>query len=162
TIIFNSMILDVTEEKKNEELLKQTTSMAKIGSWELDLINQYGDAMYWSPMTRKILEVGEDYNPTLSGGFEFYADESKRQIQQAVDLLIKDGKEFDEELLIISGRGNRRWIRCIGKSERVQGKTIKIFGSFQDIHTTKSLQSQLAEILGSISDAFYAVDKDWN
>ncbi len=162
TIIFNSMILDVTEEKKNEELLKQTTSMAKIGSWELDLINQYGDAMYWSPMTRKILEVGEDYNPTLSGGFEFYADESKRQIQQAVDLLIKDGKEFDEELLIISGRGNRRWIRCIGKSERVQGKTIKIYGSFQDIHTTKSLQSQLAEILGSISDAFYAVDKDWN
>jgi PAS domain S-box-containing protein len=159
TIILNSMILDVTEERKNEELLRQTTSMAKIGSWELDLINQDDDAMYWSPMTREILEVGEDYNPTLSGGFEFYTEESKKQIQKAVELLIKQGQEFDEELLIISGRGNSRWIRCIGKSERLEGNPIKIFGSFQDINNQKTNEIELQKSLRTIGDYKFALDQ---
>ncbi|MFC0263632.1 PAS domain S-box protein [Fontibacter flavus] len=162
TVIFNSIVLDITQEAKNEELLRQATEMAKIGSWELNLINQNNDSMYWSPMTREILEVDKNYNPSLSGGFEFYTEESKKRINQAVDLLIKEGKEFDEELLIITQSNKEKWIRCIGKCERVHGKCVKIFGSFQDIHTSKSLDIQIREILGSISDAFYAVDEHWN
>ncbi|MDP2042261.1 MAG: PAS domain S-box protein [Algoriphagus sp.] len=162
TVVFNSLILDITEEKKNEELLNQASAMAHIGSWELDLLNQEGDSMFWSPMTRKILGVPNDYNPTLTGGFEFYTEDSKARIQHAVDLLIHEGNEFDEELHVITARGDDRWIRCIGRGEWAGGKCVKIFGSFQDIHATKSLQLQLSEILGSISDAFYAVDKNWN
>ncbi|WP_332911592.1 PAS domain-containing protein [Algoriphagus boritolerans] len=162
TVVFNSLILDNTEERKNEELLNQASAMAQIGSWELDLVNQTGDAMFWSSMTRQILGVDDDYNPTLTGGFEFYTAESKIRIQNAVDLLIREGKEFDEELHITTAHGDDRWIRCIGRGEWARGKCVKIFGSFQDINTTKSLQLQLSEILESISDAFYAVDKDWN
>lgn len=162
TIIFNSLILDITEEKKTEELLKQVSKMAKVGSWELDLINQSGDTMYWSPMTRQILEVDESYNPSLSGGMEFYVGESKSQMQHAVELLIQNGEDFDLEVLLKTSKGNYRWTRCIGKSERIHGKCVKIFGSFQDIHQSKSLEIQIREILGSISDAFYALDKDWN
>ena len=161
TVLFNSVILDVTQEAKNEELLEQATELAKIGSWELDLINQVGDNMYWSPITREILEVGRSYNPSLTSGFEFYTEESKVRIQKAVNLLIETGQEVDEELLIITAFGNEKWIRCIGKSERVHGKCVKIYGSFQDIHISKSLEIKIREILGSISDAFYAVDKDW-
>lgn len=78
--------------------------MAHIGSWELDLLNQEGDSMFWSPMTRKILGVPNDYNPTLTGGFEFYTEDSKARIQHAVDLLIHEGNEFDEELHVITAR----------------------------------------------------------
>lgn len=162
TVSFNSVILDITQEAKNEALLEQATEMAKIGSWELDMINQNGDAMYWSPMTREILEVDELYNPSLTGGFEFYTESSKQRIEKAVDVLIEEGREFDEELLTITGNGNEKWIRCIGKSDRVKNKCVKIYGSFQDIHASKSLENQIREILGSISDAFYALDKDWN
>ncbi|MBD3629294.1 PAS domain S-box protein [Cyclobacterium sp.] len=161
SVIFNSLILDISQEAKNEELLEQATEMARIGSWELDLINQEGDAMYWSPMTMQILEVDENHPPSLTGGFEFYTEKSKLRIQQAVDLLIKEGKGFDEELLIITARGKEKWIRAIGKCEFVQGKCVKIYGSYQDIHSSKSLEFQIQEILGSISDAFYAVDGDW-
>lgn len=162
SVIFNSVILDVTQEAKNEELLEQATEMAKIGSWELDLLNNNGDAMYWSPMTKRILEVDEAYNPSLTGGFEFYTEESRHRIRKAVDDLIEFGKDFDEELLLMTGSDREKWIRCIGKSERVQGKCIKIYGSFQDIHASKSLELRIREILGSISDAFYSVDGEWN
>jgi PAS domain S-box-containing protein len=162
TVIFNSLVLDITEEKKNEELLQQATSLARIGSWELDTFSHGADNMYWSTITKQILEVEESYNPSLTGGFEFYAEESKIIIQDVVEKLIKDGTEFDVELLLITATGKDCWVRCIGKSERIQGKCIKIFGSFQNIHAAKTTQLQLSEILGSISDAFYALDRDWN
>lgn len=162
TVIFNSMILDITEEKRTEDLLNQATSMARIGSWELDLINQDGDAMYWSPITKEIFGVEDTYNPTLTGGFEFYTEDSKRRIQDSVERLIQKGLEFDEELLLIRADGEKRWARCIGKGEWLQGQCVRIFGSFQDIHISKLLEIQIREILGSISDAFYAVDHNWN
>ncbi|MEB2778301.1 PAS domain S-box protein [Algoriphagus sp. D3-2-R+10] len=162
TVIFNSLILDITEEKRTEELLSQATNMARIGSWEMTLVDQKDDSMYWSPMTREILEVDDSYNPSLTGGFEFYAAEDKEKIQRAVNLLIETGQEFDLELLIITKSGKEKWIRCIGKCEHVNSKSTRIYGSFQDIQVAKSNELRVTEILESISDAFYSVDADWN
>jgi PAS domain S-box-containing protein len=55
-----------------------------------------------------------------------------------------------------------RWVRTIGNVELDQGVCRRIYGSFQDIHTSKMLELQIREILESISDAFYALDKNWN
>ncbi|MCH7396720.1 PAS domain S-box protein [Belliella sp. DSM 107340] len=161
TVLFNSLVLDITDESKNEELLQQATKLAKVGSWELDLLNQDGEKMYWSPMVKSILEVEETYEPSLTGGIEFYVGESKGIIQSALEMLISEGKEFDLELPIQTQKGNLKWISAIGKCQQVNGKVIKIYGSFQDIHSSKSLEIKLQEILGSISDAFYAVDSSW-
>ncbi|RYF80374.1 MAG: PAS domain-containing protein, partial [Chitinophagaceae bacterium] len=49
----------------------------------------------------------------------------------------------------------------MGKSERVGNKCNKIYGSFQDIHASKVLEIQISEILASISDAFYALNSNW-
>ncbi|MFX9089388.1 PAS domain-containing protein, partial [Acinetobacter baumannii] len=43
----------------------------------------------------------------------------------------------------------------------MQEKCLRIYGSFQDIHESKMLELRMREILESISDAFYAVDKNW-
>ncbi|MCC5930910.1 MAG: PAS domain S-box protein [Cyclobacteriaceae bacterium] len=161
TILFNSIVLDITQDAKNKELLAQASQLARIGSWELDMVNEENDDMYWSPMTRDILEVDEGYNPSLTGGLEFYVEDSKQRIKKAVEELIKAGREFDEELLLITGKGREKWVRTIGKSERVNGKCLKIYGSFQDIHTSKSLENQIRVILESIGDAFIALDRNW-
>ncbi|WP_323755849.1 PAS domain S-box protein [Roseivirga sp.] len=168
TILFNSIILDITQEAQNEELLNQTAQIARIGSWEMDLINQKDDNMYWSPMLREIVEVNSDYNPTLTGGIEFHIGESKERIRKALDLLINEGTEFDEEILLLTAKGNERWSRAIGKSEIVNNKVTKIYGSYQDIHQQKIANENLKKafnekniILESIGDAFFAVDTEW-
>jgi signal transduction histidine kinase len=143
SVTFNSIILDVTQETKNEELLEQTSKIARVGSWELDLINQDGDRMYWSPMLFEIVEVEDNYNPTLTGGIEFHIGESKERIKNALDLLITDGTEFDEEILLLTAKGNERWIRAIGKSEMANNKRTKIYGSYQDIHERKKAEKKI-------------------
>lgn len=154
---------NITKEKKLRQIADSASELALIGGWEMDLRNQEsGDAMYWSPMVKKILELDQAYNPSLSGGFEFYTPESYGKITAAVNLLIEKGKAFDEELLIKTAKGNFRWIRCIGEGEFVDGKCSRIFGSYQDIHERKSLDLRMNEILESISDSFYAMDAHWN
>lgn len=161
TIVYNSITLDITEEAKNEELLQQVSEMSRIGSWEMHVLNQGEDSMFWSAMLKKIVEVDDNYSPTLSGGLEFYIGESRERIKQAITLLINDSIGFDQEFLILTAKGNERWVRVIGKSEVVNNNRTRIYGSFQDIHVNKLLENRVVEILESISDAFYAVDKDW-
>ncbi len=146
TIIFNSIVLDITNEAQNEELLKQTAQIARIGSWEMDLINQEGEDMYWSPMMKELFEVDESYNPTLKSGIEFHAGESRKLIKDVLKTLIKDEVEFDEEFLLHTGKGNQRWVRAIGKCETVNNQITKIYGSYQDIHAQKLMELQLFEL----------------
>ncbi|WP_295335074.1 PAS domain S-box protein [Flavobacterium sp.] len=163
TIVFNSMVFDITEERRAINLYREVSKMARIGSWEIDLIKQPdGDTMYWSTILREILEVKEDYNPSLTGGYEFYKDENKTIIQNADEKLMQDGTEYDLELLVVTQTGKEKWVRCIGKSERFEGICTKIYGSIQDIHSMKTNTLLIQEIISSISDAFYAVDKNWN
>src|SRR5690606_1458638 len=103
-----------------------------------------------------------NYDASLSGGIEFYAEESKIVVKKAIEQLIEKGIDYDEEVLLITKTGKEKWVRIIGKSERINGVCTKIFGSIQDIHASKSTKLRLQEILGSISDAFLALDEHWN
>ncbi|MEC3966221.1 PAS domain S-box protein [Flagellimonas halotolerans] len=143
TVVFNSMVFDVTEKRKAVNLYNEASNLAKIGSWELVLDQGGTDEMFWSPMLREILEVDEDYNPSLTGGFEFYEENSKMQIQEAVSNLIETGEVFDLELQVKTAQNHVKWVRCIGKAEFVNGRCERIFGSYQDIDERKTAEIQL-------------------
>ncbi|MFX8910844.1 hypothetical protein ABTN03_19525, partial [Acinetobacter baumannii] len=40
---------DITEDQKLQELLVKTNTLAKVGSWEIDVINQ---TVYWSDIVK--------------------------------------------------------------------------------------------------------------
>ncbi len=147
TILFDSVVLDITQETQNEELLEQITDMSRIGSWEMDLINDEGEEMYWSPMLYEILELDDNYNPTLTGGIEFHIGESQDRIKKALHRLINEGIEFDEEILVRTAKGKKRWNRAIGKCETANQKVTRIYGSYQDIHNRKESQLELLEAI---------------
>lgn len=168
SIVFNSMIFDITDEEKAKVLYEETSQMALVGSWELGLKNKADDSMYWSPMIRQILEVSDDYNPSLTGGFEFYVDESQERIKQAVENLILRKEPFDEELLVRTAKDNLIWIRCIGKGEFVGDECVRIFGAYQSINQRKIAELELKKlfeekvnIIESITDAFFTMDRNF-
>lgn len=158
---------DVTEIIELQELLDNASKLAKVGAWELKF-NGLKNILHWSKMTREILDVDDNYNPSLEGGFEFYKKEHKDKIERAINLLINSGVEFDLELELITQKGNNKWVRCIGKAEHYEGKCLRIYGSFQDITSKKNSEINLQNlfnekntILESIKDAFIAVDQNF-
>jgi len=168
TVLFNSMIFDITEQKKATLLNEQTAKLALVGSWELNLRIQTNDSMYWSPVLRQILEVDEEYNPSFSGGLEFYENKSREKIENAIKRLIEKQQPFDEELLIKTAKGNYKWVRCIGHGEFYNNECFRIYGSYQDINEKKKVTEKLRKlyeeknrILESIGDAFFTVDRNF-
>ncbi len=122
---------DVTDKKELENLLEKANSLARIGSWDVDLVKQ---TVYWNDITREIHEAESSFIPDLATGLNFYKEGTNRElITQKVKEAIELGTPWDEELEIVTAKNNVRWIRTIGETEFVDGKCVKIYGSFQDI-----------------------------
>ena len=157
---------DVTAQKEAEEFLRQANRLAKIGSWNYNLQNQ---EIYWSEITRQIHEAEPGYAPNLEESLNFYKEgESRDKILEAVQGAALRGTPWDLELQIVTAKGNEKWIRTIGEVELNEGNPIRMYSSFQDIDDRKAAEvafkkasEERIEILESIQDGFFAVDKDF-
>ena len=156
---------DITEQKELQDLLDNAYKMARIGGWELNTIN---NKVYWSPITKQIHEVSDDFIPSLENGLSFYKDEYREIMKFAIEKSISNGTPWDLELKIITAKGIELWVRCIGRAEFVNGVCVRLIGSFQDIHQRKSAEiglretnKQIQTTLESIQDGFFTIDHDF-
>lgn len=134
---------DITEKKNLEDILTKSNKLARIGSWEIN-INK--GTVYWSDITKEIREVDPDFVPSLELGISKFKEGFHRNtIQTRVQDCINHGTPWDEELLIETFRGNWKWVRSIGEGEFLNGKCIRVYGSFQDINEKKKAQQEIIE-----------------
>jgi len=133
--------LYINELRKMYDLWDKAYDMADIGHWSLDLINEN---LYWSSAIRKLHEVPDDYEPDFESAVNFYEEGTHREtIKNAVNKAIETGEPFKVELRIITAKGNKRWIRAVGRSEFKNGKCIRVFGSTQNITDRKIAENEL-------------------
>jgi PAS domain S-box-containing protein len=140
--LLHSIIHDISERKQAEEklksnflLLRVAGATARFGGWSYKI----GDEkMVWSDLVCDIHEVPRGYAANLSEGVNFYAPESIETIERVFTNCIERGIPYDEELQIITAKGNKIWVRSTGEAERDEnGKVVKVQGSFQDINERK-------------------------
>lgn len=159
-------IQDVTEKKNLEKLLSKSNQLAKIGSWAIDVQT---NSVYWSDVTKEIREVPQDFVPTLDKGISKFIDKPTRQlVRLRMKEAIEKGISWQEDVQIVTEKGNVKWVRSIGEPEMANGRCIKIVGSFQDIDEIKKTEIEVRrlldekiQILESIGDAFIRIEKDW-
>ena len=152
---YDQNIADLESTKKElvrtREFLEQTNQIAKVGGWEVDLVN---DKVHWSRVTRMIHEVDDDFIPRVEAGISFYKEGYSRDtITQLFKAAVEKGEPFDIELQIITALGNERWIRAMGVPEFKNGKCTRVYGTFQDIDRLKERESQLNILTKAIDHA---------
>jgi PAS domain S-box-containing protein len=169
--LFFAVGKNITEGKELQQLLDSATTLAQIGGWESDLIQQ---TYFWSDITRDIHEVDESFVPDAASSRQFAKEIHRSLISSSYEEAMRDGTPYDIEVQLITAKGNEKWVRIIGQAEFINGKCIRVFGSCQDINTQKlnalAVTQTLREkdtILESIGDAFFTVDQDlkityWN
>lgn len=119
------------ENRKILEILSKANEAIRIGAWKKNFKNNTG---YWSKVTREILEVAADFNPTSAPEFEFYKEGASRtKMKKLISEAMSLGQSFDVTTEIITARGNRKTVRVVGYSEFRKGKCERLFGIFQEI-----------------------------
>ncbi|WP_434037522.1 PAS domain-containing protein [Formosa sp. 4Alg 33] len=132
----------VMERLRLQNMLEQSNEIALIGSWEIDLIKE---SIYWSPVTRKIHEVSEDYTPNMEEAINFYLEKDRPVILKRINEALEKGEAFDVESQIITANNTTKWVRSIGRAERINNKNRRVYGIFQDITKLKNYESSLIQ-----------------
>ena len=135
---------DITDDKRELELLQKAETVARIGGWEVDFQKQ---TVYWTKTTKDIHEVDKDFVPNLEQGINFYKEGYHRdKITELFSTSVEKGKPWDTELIIVTAKGNDLWVRAIGEPEMLNNKVIRIIGTFQDIDERKKIELAHEEI----------------
>src|SRR5690606_13931596 len=161
-----AMVSDITDKKKLEELLEKASTMARIGSFEVDMLS---NKLFWSNITREIHEVAVDAELDFDTATGFFMEGLSRDlVQNSFRGTYTQGTPLDLEVQIVTAKGNERWVRLIAEAEFINGECTKMYGSIQDIDTQKNVEIELLrtikekeDILESIGDGFITVDREW-
>lgn len=126
---------DISHKRNEDEYRLKAQEVANVGGWEVNLIS---NEVYWTSITKKIHGLDDGYVPNLEAGINFYKEGYHREkIVSLISEAISNGTPWDEELIIITVNGEEKWVRAIGRAEYINGKAVKLTGSFQDIDERK-------------------------
>lgn len=127
--------------KQRERILTNTSQVAMIGGWEYDFKN---DQFHLTDELYKIHERDPaDFDVLESPSY--YVEDHQPIIRKYLQELIEEGKDYDDELQLVTGKGNVKWIRAVGNAEWHNGRITHIYGIIQDIDEKKKQDLVLKE-----------------
>ncbi|MEP2773017.1 MAG: ATP-binding protein [Fulvivirga sp.] len=170
--------LEETIEEKTQSLirvnddLQYTNSLfeavqeaANIGVWEINLDN---GSLFWSDAVYDIHELPRGIEVKLDEGINFYHDDYKNTIQEAVNKAINNGERWDLKLKLITAKQKEVWVHALGIPHVVDGKTVSIRGLFQNIDKKVKSENKILEhqqnvkaIIENTQDLIWSIDTDY-
>jgi len=129
--------------RQNESLLEETSEVARLGGWQLDLESK---EVLWSAQTRRIHEVDSDFIPTLESALSFYPVAARRKIEHALEEASTKGVRTKVIVPLVTALGNEIWVSVLGRPEIIEEKIVRLHGTIQDVTTEHQQQLLLQEI----------------
>lgn len=128
--------------RASQAFLTRTGRVAGVGGWELDFAS---GTVTWSDETRRIHEVGPDYQPTLATAVRFYPPNARAQVEEAMRVGMESGQGWDLELPFVTATGRDIWVRAVGEVEYEGGRPVRLVGAFQDVNERVLLTQRLSD-----------------
>ncbi len=140
--------LTITKDKSTDqmiEFLKRAQSIAKIGSWDWNIID---NTEHWSDEQFRIFGYEPlGVKPTHQLFIDSIHKDDKVRVLKAIDDILADDISFDLELRIHCNKGQLKWIHSQGSVYRDDnGEPIRMVGTIQDI-TNRKFTSRLSNNL---------------
>ena len=148
---------DITEERRNNErlianerLLNEAQKIAKIGSWELNLVTK---EMIWSNQLYQLYNIEVKQEQNLYHEFlNLFSKEDASFFLKKIEQAIKDRKQFEVEQEIILSNNIKKWLNAIvipiiddnGLVSAIRGNTQDIT---EKVITEQAIKAQEAAVV---------------
>ena len=133
-----------------KKMYDRSSALARIGVWECDLATE---ALTWTDGVYDLFELPRGSQVTRAQIVALYDEESRREMERLRAEAIAAGGGFSLDIHVRTAKGNARWLRLTADVERENGRSVRIFGTKQDITAEKlaqekvrSLQAQLVQL----------------
>ena len=148
--------------RAREVLLRDVARMAQIGGWDQDLAT---GVIHRSEELLKIYELSGGTQPSRADIQRYYSPDDLKRLDTALAVCAQNGTPWDEEILITTHLGNRRWVRTQGQAVWVEGRIVRLQGTLQDITRRKEAdlalaasEAHLRALRDALPDMFFVID----
>ena len=135
-------IADVTERRREDQLARAGERVANLGSYEFDIST---DRFHWSDGTYRIFGLPGSLAPTQEEIGSLFPPSHRSIVLDAFRAAREQGREFDIEVEAQAARGQRKWVRMIGRVESFGDKPARVYGVVQDVTERRMLEAELLE-----------------
>lgn len=164
---------DVTDLKQAQKALQSTAerlnlalAAARLGDWSWDATT---DEVTLSEPAADIFGIAAGTNLTWTTMQGFLHAEDRERAVHEVERSLAERTQYDIEFRLKRADGTQIWVSTIGRAHYApNGQPLGMIGLVQDITERKQAEEALRQsearsriILESITDAFYAIGRDW-
>ncbi|TCD01754.1 GAF domain-containing protein [Pedobacter psychroterrae] len=144
-----SLLKVILENKKNLEILKETTllmtqgqELAHFGNWSWDIKN---NIVHWSDSLFAIYGLDKSsFKATFEGYLELLHHEEKERVQKIIQNVLSTRNDVEFEERIVRPNGEIRYLKSWGKLKiDDRGIPEKMIGACLDITESKKIQEEL-------------------
>lgn len=135
--------------RKSEELLQQTSKIAKVGGWEIDLTS--ADYMLTGTDTSyQIFELEIGTYLTFETVLKFYSPDYHQMLRTTFGNAMKTGEKFEYEIPLVTEKGRYKWVYVQGNVEQQEQRAVRLYGTIQDITERKEATLLIQEQLHAL------------
>ena len=122
------------------KMYARVSALAKIGVWECDLATEQ---LTWTDAVYDMFDLPRGSPLERSAILSWYRPDSREQMERLRAGAIRDGTGFSLDICIQTPRGNERWIRLTADIEQEEGRSVRIFGTKQDVTLELAAQERM-------------------
>jgi two-component system sensor kinase FixL len=123
-----------------KKMYDRSSALARIGVWEYDLVEA---RLTWTDGVYDLFELPRGSHLDRAKIVALYEEESRRDMERMREQAIEFGGNFTLDIRIRTAKGNQRWLRLTADVERENGRSLRIFGTKQDITEEKAAQAEV-------------------
>jgi PAS domain S-box-containing protein len=126
----NRAALSPHQQASSAPFLQRVQQVSQVGGWELRLDEE---TLVWTDETYHLHEVPTTYRPTLDTALQFYPEDVRPSLREALRACKHHGRSFDKTLPLITASEKTRWVRARGVPYRDDGAITRVTGTIQDV-----------------------------
>ena len=124
----------------SRKMYDRVSGLARIGVWECDLETE---ALTWTDGVYDLFDIPRGTPVLRDETLKLYEPSSRLAMERLRREAIRTGTGFSLDIRIRTSKGRERWVRLTADVEQEHGRSVRIFGTKQDISAEKAAQEKV-------------------